>query len=102
MIYYCGSCGGGTTVLVLCIGIEFRIHMTNSVVVVVVDIPLYCDYVLVLVLVFSGGGCGGSTTVLVLCICIESRLQMTYTIVVVVVVVPLYWYYVLVFSQEFT
>ena len=48
MIYYRGSCGGGTTVLVLCIGIEFRLHMTNSVVVVVVDIPLYWYYVLVL------------------------------------------------------
>ena len=84
MIYYRGSCGGGTTVLVLCIGIEFRLHMTNSAVVAVVDIPLNWYYVSVLVLVFSGGGCGVSTTVLV------------------VVVVPLFWYYVLVLSQDFT
>ena len=48
MIYYRGSSGDITTVLVLCIGIEFRLHMTNSVVVVVVDIPLYWYYVLVL------------------------------------------------------
>ena len=31
-----GGCGGGTTVLVLCIGIESRHHMTNTMVVVVV------------------------------------------------------------------
>ena len=49
MIYYCGGCGGGTTVLVLCIGIESRLHMTNSVVVVVVEVPLYWYYELVLV-----------------------------------------------------
>ena len=48
MIYYRGICGGGTTVLVLRIGIEFRLNMTNSVVVVVVDIPLSWYYVLVL------------------------------------------------------
>ena len=61
MMYYCGSCDGGTPVLVLCIGIEFRLHMTNSVVVVVLDIPMYWYYVLVLVFV------------------------------VIVVVVPVYW-----------
>ena len=48
MIYFCGGRGGGTTVLVLCIGIESRIHMTHWVVVVVVlVVPLYCYYVLV-------------------------------------------------------
>ena len=49
MTYYCDWCGGGTNVLVLCIGIESRLHMTNSVVVVVVVLPLYWYYVLVLI-----------------------------------------------------
>ena len=41
-----GGYGGGTTVFVLCIGIESRLHIKNTMVVVVVVVPLY--YVLVL------------------------------------------------------
>ena len=43
------GCGysGGTTVLVLCIGIETRPQMANSMVVVVVVVPLYWYYLLV-------------------------------------------------------
>ena len=37
--YKCGDCGGGTTVLVLCIGIESRLHMTCTIVVVGVVLP---------------------------------------------------------------
>ena len=68
MTYYCGICGGGTTVLVLCIGIESRLHMTNSVVVVVVEVPLYWHLVKASDDIYYCGGCGGGTTVLVLCI----------------------------------
>ena len=104
--YFCGGCGGGTTVLVLCIGIKYRLHMTHSVVIVVVVVPLYWYYVLVLsqgfrwhillwllwwwyhcigimywylvkILHNKFSGGGYGVTVLVLCIFIESRLQMT-------------------------
>ena len=97
--YNGGSCGGGITVLVLCIGIAPRLQMKYTFVVV----PLYWYYVLVLSPDFTWqiqwGGCGGGTTVLVLCIGIESTLPMINS---VVVVVPLYWYYVLVLSPYFT
>ena len=33
--------GGGTTVLVLCIGIESKFHLKNTLCVVVVVVPLY-------------------------------------------------------------
>ena len=48
MTYYCGGYGDGTTVLLLCIGIESRPQMTNSLVVIVVMIPLHWYYVLLL------------------------------------------------------
>ena len=118
----CGY-GGGTTILVLCFGIESRLHMTNTMVVVVLVVPLYwyCSRasddiyyccgcgggttVLVLFIgivsnlyKFNWGSYGGGTTVLVLRIVIYSRL----CIVNSVVVVPPYWYYVLVLSRDFT
>ena len=123
MTYNCGGYGGGTTVLVLCFGNESRPQMTNSVVLVLVVVPLYWYYDWYLVQTFhnqfSGGGFGGGTTVLVLGIGIESRLQITNTMVVVplyyvsvlspdfrsntiVVVVPLYWFYVLVLVLAFS
>ena len=76
--YYCG---GGTTVLVLCIGIGIGTQ----------GWWLWWYYHCI-----GCGGCGDGTTVLVLFIGIESRLHLNYTMMVVVVVVPLY--YVLVLS----
>ena len=63
---FTGGCGGGTTVLVLCIGIESRLHTTNSMVAVMVVPPLYWYGAKASDDVYFCGGCGGGTTVLVL------------------------------------
>ena len=100
-IYYFGGCGNGTIVLVLCIGFESRLHKTNIMAVVVVVVPLYWYYGLVLSQYFSWKIQWGWLLWCYNCIGSESTIYRTNLVVLAVVVVPLYLYYVLALSQDF-